>query len=365
MVYSIKSLTGLLLLIAVQFTFAQTNKEKAALEAKQALFFEDQGKSAQAIPLLEEAQRLDSGIITYSYELAVIYYNNKDYTKAKNILEPLVDRKDDFGLVYQLLGNVYDDLGNADLAIATYEKGLKQFPNTAEIYLELGITQLKKKEYNKALEYFEKGIEVNPMYPSNYYRAAKVFCSSSEAVWGMIYGEIFLNLERNTERTSEISKLLYNTYRKDIRLSQDSGFSVKFSTTVSLFPDKNKLPFAKGFYEPTIMLSLLNEKAIDINSLSRMRKKFVDLYIQTGNYQKYPNALFDYQYKVLKAGHIESYNRWVLAEGDKGAIDEWMKTNKVNWDKFIKWFEKNQIQLDDKYKFYRGQYQRAPTPVQN
>ncbi len=77
--------------------------------------------------------------------------------------------------------------------------------------------QLGKKDYNKALTYFEKGIEVAPNYSSNYYWCARLYCNSTEEVWGMIYGEIFMNLERNSKRTAEISKLLFDTYKKEIK----------------------------------------------------------------------------------------------------------------------------------------------------
>ena len=353
-----KYIVLLLLLTTGQFAFAQadTAKEKAQMMATQAILFEGRGKTAEAIPLLEGAKKLDSGNINYPYELAVIYYTRKDYAKAQQILEPLLNHKDVSGMIYQVLGNVYDDLGKTDLAVTTYEKGLKLFPKTAELYLEMGIIQLKKKEYNMALQYFEKGIVANPMYASNYYRVTKLFCNSSEPVWGVIYGEIFMNLERNSDRTGEISKLLFDTYKKHINFPRDSSFSVSFSTTISLIPDKTKKPFAKDFYEPTVMVSMLGEKKVDISSLCRMRKKFVDSYIRSGNYQRYPNALFSYQYKVSKAGYIDAYNHWILQDGDTTAFSSWLGSNKNNWDKFMTWFKKNPLLLDDTYKFYHEQY---------
>ena len=353
-----KYIVLLLLLTTGQFAFAQadTAKEKAQMMATQAILFEGQGKIAEAIPLLEGAKKLDSGNINYPYELAVIYYTRKDYAKAQQILEPLLNHKDVSGMIYQVLGNVYDDLGKTDLAVSTYEKGLKLFPKTAELYLEMGIIQLKKKEYNMALQYFEKGIVANPIYASNYYRATKLFCNSSEPVWGVIYGEIFMNLERNSDRTAEISKLLVDTYKNHIRFPRDSSFSVSFSTTVSIFADKNVKPFAKACYEPTVMMSMLSEKKVDVNALCRMRKKFIESYIRSGNYQQYPNALFSYQYKVLKAGHMDAYNHWILQEGDKAVYNSWLDNNKDAWDKFLKWYKKNPLLLDDNFKFYRAQY---------
>ena len=62
-----KYIVLLLLLTTGQFAFAQadTAKEKAQMMATQAILFEGRGKTAEAIPLLEGAKKLDSGNINY------------------------------------------------------------------------------------------------------------------------------------------------------------------------------------------------------------------------------------------------------------------------------------------------------------
>ena len=121
-------------------------------------------------------------------------------------------------------------------------------------------------------------------------------------------------------------------------------------------PNKMKLPFGVGTYEPTLMMSMLDEKAIDLNSLDRIRKNFVETYFKNENDKKYPNILFDYQNKVLKAGHISAYNHWILMKGDEDGFNSWQLAYKDKWEDFIKWFNDNQIQIDDTHKFYSGQY---------
>lgn len=66
-------------------------------------------------------------------------------------------------------------------------------------------------DYDRAVSYYEKGVYVEPAYSSNYYRLAQLFLSSKDKFWGLIYGEIFMNLERNSQRTEEMSKWLFNT----------------------------------------------------------------------------------------------------------------------------------------------------------
>jgi len=283
----IKILGLVIVLIFVQTSYGQTNKELALSKAKEALKLEDEeGKYDEAIKLFEEAQKLDPDNINYPFELAYAHTAKKDYKKASDILEKLTSHKDVTGLVYQALGNAYDYQGKTSKAIDTYEKGIKLFPNSGELYLELGNMQIAKKEYAKALTYYEKGIEVNPEFPSNYYWASKIFLNSDEEVWGMIYGELFINLERNNKRTVEISKLLFETYKSEIKFNSETEFGVSFSknATINLNdlkdPTKLKLPFGVGTYEPTLSIAVVGEKSISISSLDRIRNHSMEVYFK-------------------------------------------------------------------------------------
>lgn len=361
-----KRLPFLALIVLLSFTnhcFGQlTDKEMAELQAKQALILEDNGKVNEAIDMLTKAQQLDSTNINYPYEIAYAYNLKRDYSKVSQILEKLIQRTDANGKIYHLLGNTYDNLKQPEKAIETYQAGLKRFPNSGELYLELGNNLLNKKDYKGAVSFYEKGIQMDPMFPSNYYRAAKMFLVSNEKAWGMLYGEIFLLLEYNGQRTAEINKLLYDTYKNQITRNADGSYTAHFG--YSTIPDAvasrdslvKKLPFTKSVYEPLLALGLNKEKTLDINSLSRARKIFTEFYFKTDIWQNYPSPLMDYQYKVLKAGHSDAYNHWVLAEGNHVDFTKWQAANKDKYTKFIKWFLSNPLKLDDKYKFYREQY---------
>ena len=317
MTRTIKTIGLLLFITAGQIAFGQTNKEKALTKGKEAIKLMDNGKLDESIKLLEEAQKLDPERFDYPYELAYAYYAKEDYKEAVKILEKNKTHKDATDRLFQLLGNCYDVLGKTDKAFEAYDEGLKVFPYSGMIYLEKGNVYWGKKEYGKALPFYEKGIEVDPKFPSNYYRATRIYCGSTEEVWGMIYGEIFMNLERNSKRTSEISKLIFDTYKNEIKFSSDTSISVSFSKNATINvsdlkdPSKMKLPFGVGVYEPTLMFSMISVKSIDINSLDNIRSSFVDNYFKNGQDKTYPNVMFTYQKRVKDAGHIEAYNHWI------------------------------------------------------
>jgi len=353
---------GLLLFITFgQLTYGQTNKEKALEKGQEAIKLMDNGKLDESIKLLEEAQKLDPDRFDYAYELAYANYAKEDYKGAIKILVNNIDHKDVTERLFQLLGNSYDVLGKSDEACEAYDAGLKKFPNSGMIYLEKGNVHWNKKEYGKALPFYEKGIEVDPKFPSNYYRAARIYCGSTEEVWGLIYGEIFMNLERNSKRTSDISKLLYDTYKSEIKFTTDTSMTVSFCQQMTMSvnaisdPKNLKLPFCMIF-ETTLLVSIAFEKSVNIDSLDKIRTTFIDNYFNNEHDKKYPNILFSYQKKVKEAGHIESYNHWILMKGDEDGFDKWQSANKEKWDSFITWFGDNGLKLNDSNKFYSGQY---------
>lgn len=358
MQHSIKTIGLLLFILGGQICFGQNTNEKL----NEAIKLMDNGKVDESIVLLKEGSKLEPERFDYQYEMAYAYHLKSDYKESIKILEKIENHKSVTDRFFQLLGNSYDNVKKPKKAIEVYERGLKKFPNSGNLYLELGVMHLDDKNMNVALSYFEKGIDVDPTFPSNYFWASKIFCKTTEEVWGMIYGEIFMNLERNSKRTAEISKLLYDTYKSEIKFTGENSFSVSFSknSTINIGdltnPGKMRLPFGVGVYETTLMISMLSTKSIDINSLDNIRSSFVDNYFQRGNDKTYPNILFSYQKQVKDAGHIEAYNHWILMKGDEDGFVNWMNSNKEKWDNFVMWFTDNEIQINQSNKFNRMQY---------
>lgn len=343
-----------------------SNEEQARIKGGVAVELMDNGKFDESIKLLKEAQQLDPENYVYPYEMGYAYYVQKDYGTVIKILSKVTHYKKHNDQVYQLLGNAYDLSGKRKKALKIYEKGLEKFPNAGNLYLEMGNIYLMTKKYGTALACYERGIRVNPSFPSNYFWSSKLLLSSDEEVWGMIYGEIFMNLERNTKRTDEISYRLFNTYKSEITFPTDTSYSVSFSKVNSIhiskedlkdpkaFLEKVHVPFGTGIYEPTLMLSMLGmKKEISLPTLDTMRTKFIENYYKMKNDTLFPVVLFDYERKIIESGNMEAYNYWLLRQGNPEAFKDWRAHNEDKWLKFVEWFNKNQLIVDDSNKFYR------------
>ena len=349
-----------------------SNQEQATAKMQAAIELMDDGKLAESITLLNEARKLAPEQMDIVFELALAKYQQKNYDDALKDLKYLIKQHAANGRVYAMMGNVQDDMGKPEKAIDTYDEGIKKFPKEGALYVERGVMELKKGKDDAGLKYFEDGIKNAPMHSSNYYRAAKHFLDSKNEVWGMIYGEIFMNLERGSKRTEEISKLLYYTYKGEIKFESDTAASVSFADnniTLNFDPSKKKkgadnlaaqllssmggLSYGNEVYEMTLAKAVVGEKAINVESLHRIRTKFLDQYIAGGYDTSYNVVLFDFQKKVRNAGHFEAYNYWILGQGDENVLSEWAGDHKQQWDDFIKWFKENRIQITDENSFSR------------
>lgn len=328
--------------------WSQTEKEIARQKLEKAIEIMDKGNSDVAIELLNEAKQLDPNNFIYDYETGYAYYLKKDLKTAIKFFKQTFTYPNVNDQAYQMAGNLTDESGSPQKALKIYDEGLKKFPKSGKLFLEKGTVYLIQQKYNEALSYYEQGMKAEPAFPSNYYRAALLYFSSDEKVWGMLYGETFMNIERNTKRTAEISKLLYDTYKSEIKIGADTSY-VSFSKNNTIYIDDknlnimNLMPFGTMIYEPTLAFALSDEKTIDMHSLHRIRLRFLDFYVEKKFNTIHPKPLFDFQKKIKDAGHFEAYNYWILMKGEEDVFISWKNDHKEKWESFIQWFTENSI----------------------
>jgi tetratricopeptide (TPR) repeat protein len=256
------------------------------------------GDYPNAIIVLSNALKKDPDNLELQKDLSFTYYLQRNYSAAVESGRKLIARKDADEQCYQILGMAYKAIDENKEADKMYRQGIKKFPGSGELYNEYG-EMLWVKQDAEAIRFWEKGIEVDPGYSSNYYNASRYYFYTYDKVWCLIYGEIFINLESYSKRTPEIKSLLVDGYKK---LFTD----LKSPKAVS-----NKNPFATAY------LSVMYDQSATVNlgvtpeSLSILRSKFIlewfDKYAD-----KYPFRLFEYQRQLLKEGLFDAYNQWAF-----------------------------------------------------
>src|ERR1044072_4083207 len=118
--------------------YSQDSKSIAKEKGTAAVKLADEKKYDEAIAVLREAHQLDPEAMEYMYEIGYCHYAKKDYKQAVKYFNEILHHKNTSDRVYQMLGNVYDDMGDTLNALKTYKDGVAKFPTSGGLYTELG-----------------------------------------------------------------------------------------------------------------------------------------------------------------------------------------------------------------------------------
>ena len=353
-----KSILTLMLLLSI--TAGSYAADRTAVSVNKlindAIYIMDKGDYDKSISMLTDITKKYPKHYIANYELAYAHYLKKDYKNAIRILKKLEKNPDITDMLYQMLGNAYDLDGNPNKALETYFNGLKKFPASGKLYLEAGNIYKMYDKSDVAIKCYEKGIEVDHEFPSNYFRAAELLCNSDEKVFGLIYGEILVNMQPESPRAKIMSKILFDTYKNSIDFHNDTIIKVSFTKNNEISFDKTtgklQIPF-EIIYEISTSKAIpafKENREINLGTLHEFRDLFIDDYFKSGNGT---NLLFDYHKKLREAGHFEAYNMWLLREGSSGEFDLWVSGNEKKFLEFNKWYKENPLAITSENRFSR------------
>ena len=318
-----------------QDTDAKTSDAKTSQENAKA--FARTGDYTNALLVLNHALQKDPKNLDLQKDLAFDYYLQKEYAKGIDIAKPLTERSDADVQCYQIAGLFYKAMDEASACERLYKAGIKRWPKSGVLYNEYGEVLSVKQDY-AAIKQWEKGIEVDPNYSSNYYNASKYYFFTNDKVWSLIYGEIFLNLESYSKRTAEMKELLLEGYKK---LYSDADVSKNQNI---------KSAFAGAWLSVMNKVSPAIAQGVTTESLTVLRTEFIIKWFETYP-ANFPFRLFDYQRQLLKDGLFDAYNEWIFgAAADLPVFQAWTNTHNEDYNRFTN-FQKGRI-----FKLPEGQY---------
>jgi tetratricopeptide (TPR) repeat protein len=241
----------------------------------------------------------------------------------------LLDREDADVQVFQIAGNVYKQLAEAKDADKMYKKALKKFPNTGALYAEYGELLWLEKDFN-CINVWEQGIQSDPNYSGNYYYASRYYHLTTDKVWAIVYGEIFVNMESYSSRTAEIKTMLLESYKKFYLIDPKAK------------PSKSNSEFTTAFTDVMNRNASAVNNGITTETLVMLRTRFIlDWYKDYAG--KMPFRLFEHQRQLLQEGMFEAYNQWIFeAASNLAMYDNWTKLNAAQYAEFTK-FQKSKL----------------------
>ena len=328
-----KILLSVTLLISVIAASAQD----AAQLHETARTFMRQGDFANAVVVLNRAYQMQPKNTQIGKDLALNYYFKKDYNKALEVIKPILDRNDADDQCFQVAGDIYQALMDTKECEKVYKKGIKKFPASGALYNEYGELLWAQSDYS-AIKQWEGGIEADPGFSKNYYNACRYYFLTTDKVWSLIYGEIFLNIEPMSNYGPEIKKILLESYKK---LFADADIEKN---------NKDKNSFVAAFLQAMNKQSSIIASGINTESLTMLRARFV-LDWSTNYSKKFPLRLFDYQKQLLQDGMFDAYNQWIFGAAENlPAYQNWANAHSDEYNELAR-FQKGRI-----FRIPKGQY---------
>ena len=324
-----------LLFLLLLISFNSFSQDAETLQETGRAFLK-QGDYDNAILVFTKASQMAPDNIEITKDVIYTSFLRRDYTKALEIGKPLIEKDLADVQCYQMLALVYKGIAEEKEAEKLYKLGIKKFPNEGVMYSEYG-ELIADKDPVTALKLWEKGIEVDPNHSNNYYYVAKQYAYNGDALWSILYGETFLNMESFTARSTEMKNLLLDQYKK---------FFVK-GVTSAVADKKTDNAFTNSVADVLINQQSQISMGITPESLVVVRTRFIlDWYNKYGD--KFPFRLFEQQKQLLQEGLFEAYNFWLFgAAANISAYQNWQQLHQSELNDFLGFIKSKVYKIAD------------------
>jgi tetratricopeptide (TPR) repeat protein len=260
------------------------------------------GDYDNAVVILDRAKQQEPNNVTILKDLCFAAYLKRDFSKAIETGKELVEKPDADAQAFQLLGLAYKAIASYKECGKLYRSALRRFPNSGVIYNEYAETFALENEMEEAIAQWEKGIESDPGYSSNYYNATMYHIRKANWLRAALYGEVFLNLESYSTRTEEIKGQLYTAWSNLLAAGKIQQLTEQKTTTV----------FEKEVLGILAKASAQQAGPVTIAGILSARTRFAVEWAAVKQ-QQYPFALFSRQQYLVSQGLFEAYTYWLLA----------------------------------------------------
>lgn len=302
----------------------------------------NRGDYANAIMMYSQAIRQAPDEVSLRRDLAYTYLLSGETKKAKEIIDPVVSSEAADEQTYQVASAVENALGNTGKAKRLLNEGLSKFSNSGLLYNSKGNVLGSDGKTKDALEAYNTGIKADPSYPVNYYNAAKLYFQNGDAVWGLIYAEIYVNLDPLSARTVEVKKLMLEGYRKLFSPGKDERLP-DFKSSPSSEAGRNA-GFAALYKRVMLQQASAISEGLNTENLIMLRTRFMMAWMKDFSVS-YPFTLFSYQDKMLHEGVYDAYNQWLFGAADNSQeFSAWIKLNSKEYNAFEAWRKRNLLQ---------------------
>ena len=264
-------------------------------------------------------------------ELGNALYTSGYYKDATQTLQPLTENPEADAECFQLLAASLQKLHETKKAQGALRTGLKRFPASGLLYHELGMLNDLGENSEWGLHAWLEGIRNDPSFPRNYLAAAKASFAAGDPIWGLLYGEIYLNMATDTTGEDTLRKMLFTGYKTMF----DNLAPVNTKDSKRTKRQSTRRSFVGSVNETYLSLTPVVSDGITTENLTMVRTRFIMDWLP--KYGKtFPFSLFAYHDYLLRNGLFDIYNEWLFGKAESPAeYKAWSEFHPVEMDIFL------------------------------
>jgi tetratricopeptide (TPR) repeat protein len=250
------------------------------------------------------------------YSLALINFNKAGYTSSKKLAE------------------CYARIGQFEEALVQYQHALRE-EKDPDLLFGAGFVSFQLEEWNKAIEYFEELLDMDPYYTSAYPYLGRAYWQVNKANRALETVEKGLRYDETNATLFYLRGCLLQGLKewKEAKLS--------FKQAVDLDPDLSEA------WEALYKMSRDHDEAQEalpyLNALLELAPNRVDLWLEQGSLyeelERWKEAEQSYRQAIhLQPEHVEALNRLAFLLHAKGQREEakrlWQRSLELNPDQW-------------------------------
>jgi tetratricopeptide (TPR) repeat protein len=170
--------------------------------------FYDDGEYQLAMVEYRRLLKLEPESYSPYHELSQTFYSLKNFGKAMEYANRAIAINPKCWLCYQALGNIYDDSGKPEEAIAQYKKAMEIVPNSGRPAYNYAVTLSHLKRDQEAIGALQDAVKLDPGYASAHYLLGRLLAKNGELYAAQDHLNKFIQLEPRGERFDKATKLL-------------------------------------------------------------------------------------------------------------------------------------------------------------
>jgi tetratricopeptide (TPR) repeat protein len=197
--------------LALAYSYLQLSREKDAIaEAQKILAKNPNNPEAMYILWTASGENPDSPDIRKVIDLDpkfvpayiglgnALFFKKRAYGQASEYFRKAAEIAPS-AQIHNLFGTALRTQGHYNEAIVEYQKAIKENPNYAPAYMNLGITYYYLNKFNQNIDNQKKAISLNPNYPDAYFFIAQGYERANNPQQAIVYYKKFLEVSLEQE----------------------------------------------------------------------------------------------------------------------------------------------------------------------